>query len=99
MKKMLSDCEEKVMAVIWKSSDELDLQQIKAEVNRRFGKKWAQQTVSTFLRRIVAKGYLSKRRSGRVFFYTPLISREEYLEEKLTRIAKDFGISIEDIRE
>lgn len=74
----LTYCEQIVMKAIWDAEDELSLMDILERVNNKYHKDWKSQTVSTFLARLVNKGYLKSYRSGRVFFYQILISLEEY---------------------
>ena len=75
--KRMTDCELMVMKCIWDSPVELSMQQVREMVNLRYGKDWKSQTVSTFLKRLVGKGYIQMHRKGRVFFYQPLADAEE----------------------
>ena len=74
----LTDCEQLVMKTVWDAAEELSLMEIMQRVNDKYHKKWKPQTVSTFLARLVKKGYLRHYRQGRVFFYQILISLEDY---------------------
>lgn len=82
----LTTCEELVMKTIWDASEELSLTEIMQRVNDKYHKEWKPQTVSTFLARIVDKGYLRSYRQGRVFFYQILVPLEEYRGQQ----AKEF---------
>ena len=55
----ISACEKLVMKVIWDSTEELALQEVMDGVNHENGKNWKPQTVSTFLSRLVKKGFLN----------------------------------------
>lgn len=79
----LTDCELLVMKVIWESEERLSLIQIMDQVNGKYHKTWKSQTVSTFLGRIVRRGFLAMERKGRQFFYTPLVSEEEYGKQEI----------------
>ena len=57
----ISACEKLVMKVIWDSTEELALQEVMDGVNHENGKNWKPQTVSTFLSRLVKKGFLQGR--------------------------------------
>ena len=57
------------MKIIWESEEDPDLAHVMNGVN---------QTVSTFLARLVKKGYLSVYRKGRYSYYQPLVSKEEF---------------------
>jgi predicted transcriptional regulator len=74
----ISTCEKMVMKVIWDSPEELALQGVMNRVNEENGKEWRPQTVSTFLARLVKKGFLTFYRKGRYSYYQPLISKEDY---------------------
>ena len=61
----ISACEKLVMKVIWDSTEELALQEVMDGVNHENSKNWKPQTVSTFLSRLVKKGFLNMYRKGR----------------------------------
>ncbi len=82
----LTACEELVMKTVWDAGEELSLMEIMQRVNDKYHKEWKPQTVSTFLARLVRKGYLRHCRQGRVFFYQILIPLEEYKGQQ----AKEF---------
>lgn len=77
-KAALSDCEQMVMKCIWNSKEDLGVQELTEIVNQRYERTWKLQTVSTFLARLVKKGYLEMYRRGRTFFYKPLVEEKEY---------------------
>lgn len=60
----LSECEELVMAFIWGQDEAQDMSTIMRAVNKKHGKEWKPQTVSTFLTRLVRKEYLASERKG-----------------------------------
>ena len=74
----LTDCEQLVMKTVWDAAEELSLMEVMQRVNDKYHKQWKPQTVSTFLARLVRKGYLRHYRQGRVFFYQILVSLDEY---------------------
>lgn len=82
----LSGCEEKIMNIMWNSDKELAVQDFTAGVHERFGVEWKKQTVSTFLTRLVKKNILEMRREGRLFFYKPLVTKEECKELALKEL-------------
>lgn len=75
-----------VMKTVWDAEKELNLADITQRVNEIYDKEWKPQTVSTFLARLVKKGYLRHYRQGRVFYYQILIPQKEYL----VKLAKRF---------
>lgn len=89
--KELSKCEGMVMKVIWGSGDVLTMQEITVKVNDLFHKTWKTQTVSTYLARLVKKGYLSMERQGRLFYYHPLIAEEDYAQGEIIKCMDMWG--------
>lgn len=87
----LSQCEGMVMKTIWSSGDILTMQEITVKVNALFHKTWKTQTVSTYLARLVKKGYLSMERQGRLFYYHPLIAEEDYAQREITKCMDMWG--------
>lgn len=85
----LTECEQLVMKTVWDAAEELGLMDITQRVNDKYHKDWKPQTVSTFLARLGAKGYLVNYRQGRVFFYRVLVPMEEY-RAQLTHDYVDF---------
>jgi predicted transcriptional regulator len=75
----LSRCEQRVMAEIW-GMGEADMRMI-MQIMEQKGTIWKPQTVSTFLARLVRKGYLNTRREGRTVFYIPKIECKTYAEK------------------
>jgi predicted transcriptional regulator len=83
-KMQLTDSEEIVMKCIWDIGDDMCLSQI-MDFTKEYGKDWKSQTVSTFLSKLVLKGFIEPYRKGRYFHYKVLISEKEYKSSKLTR--------------
>ena len=79
----LTECEELTMKTVWDANEELCLMEIMDRVNKKYSKEWKPQTVSTFLARLVRKGYVAHYRQGRQFYYKILVPLEEY-KGKLT---------------
>lgn len=74
-----------VMKTIWESEDPLSLGEITERVNRCYKKQWKEQTVSTFLRNIIAKGYLKMYRHSRTYLYDPLVEEKFYEQQELSK--------------
>lgn len=81
----MTDCEVLVMKTIWESTEILSLREVTAQVNRKFNRNWKTQTVSTFLARLVRKGYLTMERKGRQFYYYPTITEDEYGKREIVK--------------
>ncbi len=77
----VTECELLVMKTIWSHPEkDMALPEILGLVNSTYGKEWAPQTVSTFLKRLVNRGFLRVYRQGRSFFYHDIISFKDYRE-------------------
>ena len=74
----ITRCEEEVLMTVFRITDGASMQRIRDRVNRGYGHAWQVQTVSTFLRRLVQKGYLTMYRDGRTVYYLPEMPMEEY---------------------
>lgn len=81
----MTDCEVLVMKTIWDSEEVLALRGVTSQVNQTYNKEWKPQTVSTFLARLVKKGFLSMERKGRQFYYYPLVTEEDYSKKEIVK--------------
>lgn len=90
-KEELTECELLVMKVIWHSDEVLSIQEITSQLNQVYKKDWKVQTVSTFLGRAVKKEYLSMKRQGRLFYYYPLMSENEYGKREIAKCVDFWG--------
>ncbi|HBI62605.1 MAG TPA: hypothetical protein DDY31_15580 [Lachnospiraceae bacterium] len=83
--KALTESEKVTMKCVWDLGDGTRLAHILALANEKYGKDWKSQTVSTFLGKLVLKGYLEQFRDGRYFCYRILISKTDYRCQELAR--------------
>ena len=74
MLKRLSESELDIMLIIWRAPEALDT----GEIARRLQKGWKIQAVQVILGRLVNKGYLSCEKTGRLNYYTPLVTEADY---------------------
>ena len=77
----LHELEVEVMEIIWQRGDS-SVRETLEELNRKDVKQRAYTTVMTTMTRLDAKGLLSRRRVGRGDIYSPVMSREEYLQAR-----------------
>ena len=61
----LTTAESMVMKTIWDHPHEMALQEIMKLTNETYGKDWKSQTVSTYIAKLVKKGFLRMNQSGR----------------------------------
>ena len=83
--KALTESEKITMKCVWDLGDGTRLAHILALANEKYGKDWKSQTVSTFLGKLVLKGYSDQYRDGRYFCYRILISKSDYRCHELAR--------------
>ena len=81
----LTESEKITMKCVWDLGDGTRFAHILARANEKYGKEWKSQTVSTFLGKLVLKGYLDQYRDGRYFCYRILISKRDYRCHELAR--------------
>lgn len=74
--KRLPDAELEVMQAVWS----LEAPVTAAAVQQKVPSDWKATSVLTFLSRLCDKGFLSCEKEGRQNLYTPLVSREAYLQ-------------------
>lgn len=74
----LTESEKITMKCVWDIGDGARLSRIMTLANDNYGKEWKPQTVSTFLGKLVRKGFLEQYRDGRYFYYRILIDKHTY---------------------
>lgn len=74
----LTAAESIVMKSIWEAGVEMSLSEVMAYILEHYGKEWKSQTVSTFLSKLVQKGFIRMKREGRRITYEILVPEEEY---------------------
>lgn len=85
-KKRLPDAELAVMQAIWEVGGEVSRGRSRRGALASHG--WSANTVNTYLIRLCEKGFLSSRREGRNNLYTPLVSKDRYLEFESRSVLK-----------
>ncbi len=75
--KRLPDAEFEIMRVVWENEPPISTNQIISHLGK--DNTWKPQTVLTLLVRLIKKGFLQSEKAGKERFYSPLISRDEYL--------------------
>lgn len=77
MLQQLSDAELDIMKIIWANKEPSMFAFLMEELADK-GKTWQKNTVITLLSRLMDKGFLKAKKTGRRNEYTPLISEMEY---------------------
>lgn len=82
------------MELMWELG-EANVRATMDELNRRAAKERKYTTVMTILARLDRKGLLTRRREGRADFYTPVLSRDQYLtaraEADVSALVEQYG--------
>ena len=84
-KKRLPDAELAVMQAGWAGGGEVGRADIEGALASH---GWSANTLNTYLTRLCEKGFLTSRREGRNNLYTPLVSRDRYLEFESRSVLK-----------
>lgn len=74
----ISDSEMELMRIIWKRSGKITCSELMDELET----EWKVTTVQTFLKRLCDKGILRVSKEGKINFYTPALTEEEYKQEQ-----------------
>ena len=82
--KSISAAELEVMRALWAADRPLNISEIRAALA---GTGWEASTIKTLVTRLVKKGELEQTRRG-VYYYSPVISREEYGSVAARRLAE-----------
>jgi BlaI family penicillinase repressor len=73
----ISESELEIMKILWENSPLLASKIITSLPN---GMNWSDQTIKTFLNRLLKKRAIGYKKSGRSYLYYPLISYDEYVK-------------------
>lgn len=73
----ISEAELEIMKVLWAADEPVTAQDVSSQLKN---KEWKYSTIATLFSRMVEKGAVSHEKRGRFFYYTPLVSEEEYKE-------------------
>lgn len=83
MKTELLGClEQKIMDILWMSDQPLK----PADVQESLGNDHAYTTIMTVLKRMNDKGFVKRKLQGKVYFYTPVLTKDQFIKTSLTGI-------------
>ena len=86
MNRQLTKAEEQIMQVLWK----LEKGYLKDIMDAIPEPKPHNNTVATVIKILIDKGYISHAVHGRVHFYTPAISKEEYSGSSIRNLVEGY---------
>lgn len=75
----ISESEFEVMNILWCEAQPVPFADIRTKLHEKLG--WEKSTIATLLRRLQDKGVVSVQ-GKRIHYYTPNITREEYIKVK-----------------
>ncbi len=84
----LPDSELLVMQIIWKFKASIGTGRIVELVCEQ--KNWTRSTVQVLLSRLEERGFLEIKKKGRLKFYEPLVTEEEYLSKETKTFLEQF---------
>lgn len=84
--KQLTKAEEEVMQLLWK----LDEGNVAAIIDQMPEPKPAYNTISTIIRILESKDFVSHRKQGKGYIYFPLVKKEEYSNQSLTSLMNNY---------
>ncbi len=88
LKERLSECEAVLMRILWEEDCDMSMRELMDEAAEKYGKVWAKQTVSTFLKRMTDAGFVSMYREGRVFYYHAEVKAKAYRGTEVVEFCK-----------
>jgi len=83
----ISKAEFEVMKIVWKYAP-VNTNQITEHLVRTTS--WSPKTIQTLIKRLVNKGVLSYEKQSRVFVYTPLVDKNEYIGQESSSFLNRF---------
>lgn len=85
----ISEAEWVVMEVVWRRNPITALEVVQQLASY---KQWQDQTIRTMLRRLIRKRALTYRAEGKVYYYSPAVSREQCVRgESRSFLERVFG--------
>ncbi len=75
----ISEAEFEVMKVIWEYAP-ISTNEVTEKLTQTTN--WSPKTIQTMLKRLVTKKVLTYEKKSRVFVYTPLVQKTEYISQK-----------------
>lgn len=83
----ISEAEFEIMKVVWKYAP-INTNEITQRLTRTT--TWSPKTIQTLIKRLVTKGALTYEKQSRVFVYTPLVNKDEYIGQESSSFLNRF---------
>lgn len=85
----LTKAEEEIMHIIWRL-ERCIVSDILTEIEIETASKPPHSTISSIVRILEGKGFLSHKAYGRTYEYFPIISKEEYTKATLNKLVSNY---------
>lgn len=92
---ILGDLEKEIMKVIWQVNSKITVRDVVIAVSKR--RKVAYTTVMTIMGRLVEKGLLKRKTSGRSYVYQATYSKDKFLSRVSHQIIQNLVASFGDV--
>lgn len=93
LERFFGPLEAKVMDVIWSRLEAVTIKEVNAKISEE--KPMSFNTIMTVMNRLVDKGVLQKKLQGKSYVYSPVLTKEQFLEEQSKELSydlvKEFG--------
>lgn len=86
----LTKAEEEIMHIIWRLGRCIVSDILKYMEEELGMEKPPQSTVSSIVRILESKGFLSHKAYGRTYEYFPIVAKEDYTKSTLNKLVKDY---------
>lgn len=86
--KVLGELESDVMEIVWQSKEPISVRTVTQSLQKN--RQIAYTTVMTIMGRLVEKGLLKRKESGKAYIYQPAYSKEKFLSRVSRQIIKNF---------
>lgn len=83
----ISEAEFEVMKIVWQEAP-INTNEITNRLLQTTS--WNPKTIQTLIKRLVKKGALTYEKQGRIFVYTPLVDRQDYIGQQSSSFLKRF---------
>ena len=93
--KVLGELESEIMEIVWQSSRSVSVREVTENLQHK--RKIAYTTVMTIMGRLVDKGLLKRKESGKAYIYQPTYSKDKFLTRISRQIIKNLIANFGDI--
>lgn len=88
----LSEAEFMIMKIVWDEGRPVTAPEIRRQMEERFNRRWAAQTMSTYLKILIQKGHLKTTHvTGRVFTYEAITDARQYQKEDICNLVAEMS--------